>query len=1039
MKQQWKVTPPVTAGPLRVLILDDRPADAELTRLELERAGYQVSADIAHNLEDFTALLRTRHYDLVLSDFTLGEWDGMDALSALRLLGKDLPFILVTGSLGEEQAVDCIKLGATDFVLKERMVRLPVAVRRALAETALRAEQLLAQQALRESEERYRTVAETAGDAILTIDSHSRIQFANRATETIFGYSPAELLGQELTVLMPEAVRQAHRTGIRRYLETGEKHLSWQATQVSGLHRSGREVPLEIAFAEFQEKNQRFFTGIIRDITDRKRAEEELQRSYALLHGVAEGTSDAIFVKDLQGRYLMANSACAAALGHEGENVLGKTDAELLDPETARNFAEGDRRALLAGANQTSEEHEIGSGRTYLATKAPFRDARGRVQGIIGISRDISERKIEQEALRQSEEKFAKAFRSGPTAISVSTLREGRYVDVNDSFLQMTGYQREEVIGRTAAEIGFWLDPGARDQLLERMKAKERTVDLDIRFRAKNGEERFGLLSAEVMLLGGEHCLLANVRDDTERHRAQQALLDSKQQYEALVNSVEGIVWEADAKTLRFTFVSRQAERLLGFPVEQWLQVPDFWSSHIHPEDRQWAVEHCLRATAERRDHSFEYRMLAADGRTVWLRDIIHVVIENDEPSTLRGLMVDVTEQRELEQQFRQAQKMDAVGQLAGGVAHDFNNLLMVIRGYAELMLDRLEPQSLVRTQAEGIMQAAQRASSVTRQLLAFSRKQVLQPRVLDLNTVVADISKMLLRLIGEDIELQVVNAPNLGRAKADPGQLEQVIVNLAVNARDAMPNGGKLTIETCNVELDNTYARHHISVQPGPYVLLAVTDNGTGMNEETRSRIFEPFFTTKEQGKGTGLGLATVYGIVKQSGGYIWVYSEPGQGTTFKIYLPRVTDAVEPERVAAIAGPAAQVSETVLMVEDEEGVRKVVRAFLETHGYRVLEAGNGEEALRLAGAQDGPIHLLLTDMVMPAMNGPELADHIRRQHPGIRVLFMSGYTSRGARQNHGLDPGAPFLEKPFSGQALAHKIREVLDARRSESAATTD
>ncbi|MGH9510317.1 MAG: ATP-binding protein, partial [Terriglobales bacterium] len=431
----------------------------------------------------------------------------------------------------------------------------------------------------------------------------------------------------------------------------------------------------------------------------------------------------------------------------------------------------------------------------------------------------------------------------------------------------------------------------------------------------------------------------------------------------------------------------------------------------------------------EQRDHTFEYRMLAADGRTVWLRDMVSQVDDNGTPK-LRGLMVDVTQQREMEQQFRQAQKMEAVGQLAGGVAHDFNNLLMVIRGYCELMLDRLEAQSVVRTQAEGIMQAAQRASSVTRQLLAFSRKQVLSPKVLDLNDVVSDVSKMLLRLIGEDIELQVVKTSDLGRVKADPGQIEQVIVNLAVNARDAMPNGGKLTIETRNVDLDNVYARHHISVQPGPYVLLAVTDNGMGMDAETRSRVFEPFFTTKEQGKGTGLGLATVYGIVKQSGGYIWVYSEPGQGTTFKVYLPRVPDAAESEAVTRARSQPDLASETVLLVEDEEGVRTVVRGFLEARGYHVLEAADGPEAIELARGRNGPIHLLLTDMVMPSMNGPELAERMLLVHPAIKVLYMSGYTPGGARHNHNLNLQAAFLEKPFSGETLSNKLREVLEAQ---------
>jgi PAS domain S-box-containing protein len=1008
---------------LRLLLLDDQPADAELALLELERAGYQVSAEVTQNLEEFTARLRTQYYDLVLSDFNLGESNGMDAFSVLKLLEKDTPFVLLSGSVGDEQAVDCVKQGVTDFVLKDHLVRLPMAVRRALAEHGLRAEQVLSLEALRKSESRFRRVIETnvMGVIICTLDG--QVREANDAFLCLIGYSRQDLEAGQIrwTELTPPEFLPLDWHASKQ-LRLGRTVAPWEKEYI---RKDGTRIPVLIG-AAMLEGSQEEAVGFILDISERKRAEEALRQSHALLQGVVEGTSDTIFVKDLDGRYLMANSACAAALGRPREEILGKTDAELLDAESARNFAEGDRRALLAGVSQTSEEREIGTGRTYLATKGPYRDAQGAVRGIIGISRDISERKREQEALRQSEEKFAKAFGSSPTAISISTLREGRYVDVNDSFLQMTGYQRSEILGRTAAELGMWIHPETRVALAEALSLQGKVLEFEFLFRARNGEERVGALSAELIQVGGEPCLLANVRDDTEPRRAQQALLESQRQYESLVNSVDGIVWEADAQTLRFTFVSPQAERLLGYPPARWLQEPDFWTGHIHPEDRKWAVDYCLRATAEQCDHNFEYRMLAADGRTVWLRDMVSVVVENGQTSRLRGLMVDVTQQREMEQQLRQSQKMEAVGQLAGGVAHDFNNLLMVIRGYSELMLDRLEPSSVVRSQAEGILQAAQRASTVIRQLLAFSRKQVLSPKVLDLNAVVGEVGKMLLRLIGEDIELQVVKALDLGRVKADPGQLEQVILNLAVNARDAMPDGGKLILETRNVVLDDAYARAHISAQAGPYVLLAVTDNGVGMDPETRSRIFEPFFTTKEQGKGTGLGLATVYGIVKQSGGYIWVYSELGQGTTFKIYLPQVSEqpAVVPAEAPKETGRA---SETVLLVEDEEDVRKVVTDFLQARGYTVLGAGSGPLALRLAEQHPGPIHLLLTDVVMPAMGGRELAERMRQQQPGIKVLYMSGYTHRGAGQNHGLDPEDPFLEKPFSGEALARKLSEVL------------
>ncbi len=400
-------------------------------------------------------------------------------------------------------------------------------------------------------------------------------------------------------------------------------------------------------------------------------------------------------------------------------------------------------------------------------------------------------------------------------------------------------------------------------------------------------------------------------------------------------------------------------------------------------------------------------------------------------PVAIRRALQEQAERVErgrLEEQLQQAQKMEAIGRLAGGVAHDFNNLLTVITGYSQVLLDGLPANDPMRIHVSQIKKAGDRAALLTRQLLAFSRKQVLAPEVLDLNTIVANINKMLPRLIGEDIDLVAVACPDLGRVKADPGQIEQVIMNLAVNARDAMPQGGRLTIETANVDLDKDYSKQHPVVLPGPYVMLAVSDTGTGMTPETQSRVFEPFFTTKEQGKGTGLGLAMVYGIVKQSGGYVWVYSEPGKGTAFKIYLPRVAEALE-EVVEAMAEVRTSGGvETILVVEDNDAVRCLVRSVLESRGYTPLEAGSGEEALSLAAGHSGPIHILLTDVVMPRMNGRELAARLALPHPETKVIYMSGYTDDSVVRHRVLDPGTQFLQKPFIPETLARKIREVLD-----------
>jgi len=388
-----------------------------------------------------------------------------------------------------------------------------------------------------------------------------------------------------------------------------------------------------------------------------------------------------------------------------------------------------------------------------------------------------------------------------------------------------------------------------------------------------------------------------------------------------------------------------------------------------------------------------------------------------------------IMERETVAAQLLQAQKMEAIGQLTGGIAHDFNNMLTVIMGYSELTLHSLRPDDPARVNVEQIEQAGERASLLTRQLLAFSRKQVLQPKVLDLNAVLTNLDQMLQRLIGEDIDLVTVLAPGVGRVHADPSQVEQVIMNLAVNARDAMPRGGKLTIETANVELDDAYARRHGPVQPGAYVLLAVSDTGCGMDRDTQARIFEPFFTTKEPGKGTGLGLSTVYGIVKQSGGYIWVYSEVGRGTTFKIYLPRVeavAKAVEPSREAT---GSVRGSETILLVEDDAGIRALVRQVLAQSGYQVLEAHHGKHAIQICEQHAGPIHLLVTDMVMPEMSGTETAGHLTSLRPDLKVLFLSGYADEAVHRHGMLAAGANFLPKPFTPAVLARKVREVLDA----------
>jgi PAS domain S-box-containing protein len=672
---------------------------------------------------------------------------------------------------------------------------------------------------------------------------------------------------------------------------------------------------------------------------------------------------------------------------------------------------------------------------------------------------------------------FRDLLDAAPDAMIVVNSR-GRIVLVNIQTEKLFGYQRDELLNKP---LEILIPPrfrqhhdGKREQFFGHPKARSMGSTGDLMALRKDGSEFPADISLSPVETEDGIVVLSSVRDVTERkkheelarrHADLQAQMAEEKSHHAAAKRELEIVAERNrvAEALRrsearlrhladsniigistgdlngkIVDANEAFSSMLGFTREELLSSHVCWDTLTPPEYREadrLVVERLMTTGVA---PPFEKQFFRKDGsRVSVLIGIVTLVAESGETEATT-FVLDISEQKKLERQLRQAQKMEAVGQLAGGIAHDFNNLLGVIIGYSEILELKLGPDDPLRSKADQIKEAGKRAAALTRQLLAFSRKQVLEPKVLDLNTIVADTLGMLQRLIGEDIELVADVARELGRVKADRGQIEQVIMNLAVNARDAMPCGGKLTISTANVQIDAAFRRQHPGAVMGPCVMLSVTDTGCGMDEETQSHVFEPFFTTKAEGKGTGLGLATVYGVVKQTNGYISVDSVVGQGTSFNVYLPRIEEAMAAMTSSKDSTEEAPGSETILLVEDAKTLRDLTRELLEANGYTVLDAANGPDAIRIAEEHHSPIHILLTDVVMPGMDGRALADRITRICAGIKVVYMSGYTDDFIVHLGVLDSGVTLIQKPFTREGLLEKVREILGTRKVRPAVQT-
>jgi PAS domain S-box-containing protein len=952
---------------------------------------------------------------------------------------------------------------------------------------ALAIERKRAEEALADSEARKAAILRSALDCVITIDHQGRVIDFNPAAENTFGYASENILGKPMAeLIIPAALRPKHEAGFERYLAAGCPSILGKRIEVSAMRADRSEFPVELTIIAIGELPRPTFTAFIRDLTERKRAEDEQARLNSEIKQQTDRLNTIVatvpgVVFEVSGRPGAPDNKTNFVNEYIGP-MLGYTVAEWLSvPAFWLSIVHpDDRQRVRQEASAEFEEgksggHEfrwIGKDGRIVWVRAHtivVRGDDGKTVGMRGVVTDITEQKRAEEmrarrethALFRADVGAALAVSRAPLRVTLEACAEAIVKHLQAAFARVWTLNRDENVLELQASAGIYTHiDGAHSRVpVGKFKigkiAQERAPHItnDVQNDPRVGDHEWARqqkmvafagypLIVEDRLLGvmamfsreqlAQDTLdaMASVADvvsqGIERKRAERELSKSEERYRDLVENAHDIIYSQDLAG-NYTSMNKAGAQITGYTHAEALALNI--TQTVAPEYLPKAREMFTAKLAGERVTAYEMDIIAKDGHRITVEANTKLVYQDGVAVGIQGIARDVTERKQLEEQLRQSQKMEAIGQLAGGVAHDFNNLLTAINGYSSLALQRLEDGHPIRSYLEEVKKAGDRAANLTRQLLAFGRKQILQPVAINLNDIVTDMNKMLRRLIGEDIELRAKLDPSLKRIKADPGQIEQVLVNLVVNARDAMPEGGKLTIETAKVELHQEYANTHVGVVPGDYVMLAVSDTGTGMTEATQARIFDPFFTTKEKGKGTGLGLSTVYGIVKQSGGSIWVYSELRHGTTFKVYLPQLAVAPQKTETAVVEPAPAGGIETILLVEDEDVVRGLAAKILEQSGYKVLAASRGPEAIQMCRQRAEPIHLLLTDVVMPETSGKEVADRMTELLPGLRVLYMSGYTDEAIVHHGVLDSNVEFIQKPFTPAALVRKVREVLDS----------
>jgi PAS domain S-box-containing protein len=1144
----------------RILLIEDNLDHQLLERKALEElgAGTQVIA-VTTAIEGLEALGQ-QDFDLILADYQMPGMDGLEFLRVLNHRRITTPVVIVTGLGNERVAVAALKQGARDYIIKESgyLDLLPSIAERAIATVRTQRQLDDARRRLAQSEERYRELVNDLDAIVWEADPVTwQFSFVSQRAEKILGYPIERWLTEPdfwVNLIHPEDRDEASEYCRRAIAERRDHEFKYRSLAADGRVVWLRDIVRVVCEGETVTR----LRGLMVDFTEQEQTEEDIQRQKKYLESLIRYSPLAIATLDVNHRLVSCNPAFEHLFQYRQAEIRGQNLDDLLTTEetVAEAWAWTDRVLSGGTIQQMARRRRKDGAELDVEVFGMPVIVDGEHVRVLALYYDITERRRAEIALRVSEEKFSKAFRASPDGITISTLTDGRYIEVNDGFLRATGYDREEVIGRTAIDLNIWSGPEDRTKVIQLLREQGAVHNLEVGFRIKSGEARMALFSAEIIDIGGQLCMLAIINDITERQRAETALRQSEERFRKIfedapigmaivgldyklvkvnkalcemlgyteqelsqrtfidithpediqqdvkyaeqvfkgqatgykiekryVNKNQETLWvnltatgirdqdgsivyglgmveniterkrtemalrEAEARYRdlyenandiiythdlhgHFTSVNRAGLQAFGYELEEVLQRDII--TVVDPEYLPLAKQKIREKMLNKNSTSlYELLCRTKDGRPIWLEVSTRLIEEEGKPVGIQGIARNITERKQaeeenqrLQQQLLQAQKMESIGTLAGGIAHDFNNLLQGILGYASLTLQDINPQSASYRYLRTILESAERAANLTTQMLTFSRRKEPQVEPVDINRSVEESLRMLRHMIPTTIDIQTWQDPALWTVQADATQIQQVLVNLCINARDAMPAGGTLTIETENRVISEFDAERRVDMAPGRYVILTVSDTGVGMTPTVRERIFEPFFTTKGIGEGTGLGLAVAYGIVQSHKGWISVYSEPGQGSVFRIHLPaseKKSTTPESAVLAVVGG-----SETILVVDDEPVVLRLACDILTSYGYFTLTARDGEEALQVYQERRAEIDLVLLDLTMPKLSGMECARRLRSLNSSIRVIASSGYS---AQTKDVLEKEVQaFVPKPYSPKELARVVRTVLD-----------